>query len=503
MVRQKTIFLIFLYISSFLIVLGAFMGTSYAKSEFKIPLQYDNLRLDPADFPDSDSIWIATQIYDGLFELSPSGDIKPALAKDWQISPDAKSLKLFLRKNVKFSDGSPFTSADVIYSLSRSSKKSKREEPLLKLITNITAIDDHTLQIQFTKPLRLFPRILSSPYYSILPKKYQAQIEQGTFFNKPIGTGPYEIAEWIKGKRILLKKNPHYWGKDFSITNITFQFSDPKKPWVKKDLMNFDLQLAVPAYSLKVPQGFVSQWYNNPTIEFLGFNLKHPFWKKTENRIAFNKIFNKQEYYKELFKYRQKSWRTTQTIIPYGMLASPKKHPSLHNVSKETLENVKKYLKTDPTIYFASHDHLPEADLDKSVTVAVNNNVQVKRVSYPELTKLIKNNRVGIFVMRLVADSYDPFEILVYFSGDSPENFTGYENRQFTTSLRDVRTMSNDNERSKHYSKLANQLNDDVVVIPIASMFNERLFVKETCKLEKMNPLGPRYYKLNNIRCKN
>jgi ABC-type oligopeptide transport system substrate-binding subunit len=132
---------------------------------------------------------------------------------------------------------------------------------------------------------------------------------------------------------------------------------------------------------------------------------------------------------------------------------------------------------------------------------SISNKLVARTVNYPELLKKLSNAEAGIFIMRLVADSSDPFEIMVYFSKDAPHNFTGYENNTFTASLRKARTVTDDNQKIAIYGQLATQLNKDLIILPLASMYNERLFIRENCTLNNLGPLGPRYYRLSQITC--
>jgi len=492
-----------------------------AKDTFNVPLQYDILSLDPARFLDTDSIWVATQIYEGLFELTPKGNIAPRLLSSWQVSKDGKIYTFCLRENVKFSDGSLLTSKDVVYTISRLLLKSKRERSILELISGadefisgkkkrirgLIAIDDYKISVEFKTPLKNFPYIITSSSYFILPAKYKSDINKGTFFSSPIGTGPYKISKWNRGRSLTLTRNIHYWDGEPPIRELNFQFFDPEHPWTKNEIYQFDMLLAIPAYSRKTPPGFSSRWYHRPAVEFVGFNLRHPFWKNIDNRRALATIFDKKQYYRTVFRHRRKSWRLTDSIIPYGLLSSKTIPRNVQIPNKTTLEHVKKYLqKNVKNVYFASHDHLPIKRIDealkRSFGPAINPDVKIALISPDALLPGAIKKDTGFFFMRLVADTFDPYEILVYFSEDTPEDFTGFKNSQFTDNLRKARQQLDPEERANTYARLSQLLDEHVVVIPIASMFNERLFIRTGCNLKDFGPLGPWYYRMSNITCR-
>ena len=74
---------------------------------------------DPAIAPDIFSSWAITPVFTGLVELGDDLQVEPQLAASWQISPDKLKYTFQLKPNLKFSDGSPLTSADVVYSIDR------------------------------------------------------------------------------------------------------------------------------------------------------------------------------------------------------------------------------------------------------------------------------------------------------------------------------------------------------------------------------------------------
>ena len=82
----------------------------------------DSLFLDPVLNDANVDIWVLSNMYDTL--LMPSADgksVEPGLATEWTVSDDAKTVTLTLRDGIQFSDGSPITAEDVVWSLKRAS----------------------------------------------------------------------------------------------------------------------------------------------------------------------------------------------------------------------------------------------------------------------------------------------------------------------------------------------------------------------------------------------
>lgn len=100
-------------------------GAALAKTppdQLIIGMNMNNLlTLDPAAMTGNEVVGIVVNLYDSLVELDPEQltNVRPALAKSWDISPDGKTLTFHLRDDVKFHSGNPLTAADVVWSMRR------------------------------------------------------------------------------------------------------------------------------------------------------------------------------------------------------------------------------------------------------------------------------------------------------------------------------------------------------------------------------------------------
>lgn len=156
-----------------------------------------------------------------------SGGLEPALATDWTPSPDGLTFTLRLRPDVTFSDGTPLTSADVVFSF-RALYDTKVASPMATgmLINDkpiqARATDDHTVALTFPAPYGPGLSILDN--LPILPRhKLEAALNAGTFatawglstpVSEIVGVGPFIVAEYQPGQRMRFTRNPRYWGKD-------------------------------------------------------------------------------------------------------------------------------------------------------------------------------------------------------------------------------------------------------------------------------------------------
>ncbi len=156
-------------------------------------------------------------------------ELEPWLAERWSSAPDGRTFTLTLRPGIVFSDGTPLTAADVLFSFSvvyderlhspLASGLRVQGKPLQVSARDVSTVVV-TLPAPFTPGLRLLDNLPIIPKHQLEPA-YKA----GTFgqswglTNGPgrmAGLGPFVISEYVPGQRVTLTRNPHYWRKDAS-----------------------------------------------------------------------------------------------------------------------------------------------------------------------------------------------------------------------------------------------------------------------------------------------
>ncbi|WP_157017911.1 ABC transporter substrate-binding protein [Mesorhizobium xinjiangense] len=157
---------------------------------------------------------VAGQIYEGLLRYDEKLQPMPQLAKSWEVSDDGLTYTFHLHDNVKWHDGEPFTSADVVFSADVFLRETHaRLRTSLEHVESITAPDDTTVVFKLKQPFGPFLGIFEAGTMPIIPK----HIYEGTDYNNnpanntPIGTGPFKFTEWVKGSHILLTRNEDYY----------------------------------------------------------------------------------------------------------------------------------------------------------------------------------------------------------------------------------------------------------------------------------------------------
>jgi peptide/nickel transport system substrate-binding protein len=190
--------------------LGYGADRAVAADPFRLALGQDAVSLDPIATSDNTSIWVQLLLFDTLVRPTPDATgLEPGLAESWEISDDGLAYTFRLR-DAAFSDGTPVTAEDVVYSLQRAQSEASRWRTFFKAITGLEALDEKTVVVRLDKPFTPLLNNLALFSSAILPK---AAIEdQGeAFFDQPVGTGPFVLEAWNRGQSLDLAANSNYW----------------------------------------------------------------------------------------------------------------------------------------------------------------------------------------------------------------------------------------------------------------------------------------------------
>jgi peptide/nickel transport system substrate-binding protein len=208
----------------------------------------DPVVLDGALVSDGESLRAINQMFEGLVGLKPgSTEVMPALAESWAPTDDALSWTFDLRQGVTFHDGTPFNAEAVCFNFDRwyhftGSFQNPDASYYWQTVFNgfadggglgpslykgCEAIDEQTVRIDLTRPSASFLSALVLPSFSIASpaalQRYRANEGEvgadGIFrpagdygTRHPTGTGPFRFMEWRVGDRLVMERNPDYWG---------------------------------------------------------------------------------------------------------------------------------------------------------------------------------------------------------------------------------------------------------------------------------------------------
>ncbi|MBO8155899.1 MAG: ABC transporter substrate-binding protein [Bacillaceae bacterium] len=193
----------------------------------------DSVSLDPSKVTDGESIYVTNQVYDTLVRYEQGNtEVKEALAVDWDVNEDGTVWTFKLREGVKFHDGTDFTAEDVVYNFERWTTSGEyvyygymfgaSEDDPAGIIEKVEALSDYEVQFTLEEPNAPFLQTLAMPPFAIASP--DAIEEYGDDYgNHPVGTGPFKFVEWLKDDRIVLEKNPDYFGQVASVDEVVFR----------------------------------------------------------------------------------------------------------------------------------------------------------------------------------------------------------------------------------------------------------------------------------------
>jgi peptide/nickel transport system substrate-binding protein len=192
---------------------------AFGDSSISVAIEDPPHTMDPHGSGNTSSLSIAANLFDGLVQRKgPEGIISPALSIRHD-HPDPLTWVFYLREGVRFHNGNPFTAEDVKYSLERlSDPRFSHFTTLVKDIGSFEIIDDYTVAIKTKQPIPWF--IQSCHQLFIMDKESTQARDPGETETKPVGTGAYKLAEWVKGSYLKMVANEDYWEGPPPVKNV-------------------------------------------------------------------------------------------------------------------------------------------------------------------------------------------------------------------------------------------------------------------------------------------
>ncbi len=150
---------------------------------------------------------------DGLFARDGKGKKVPHIATSWDISPDQKTYTFHLRAGLKWSDGKPFSSADVVFTLKDVAKFNTYQTQMLPNMESVEAPDANTVVVTLKAPLAAALEGFDKEVLPLMPKHiYEGtDVLQNPANRNPVGLGPYKLQAFEQGRSLTFVRNPNYW----------------------------------------------------------------------------------------------------------------------------------------------------------------------------------------------------------------------------------------------------------------------------------------------------
>ncbi len=474
--------------------------------------------LDPHLSGDTTSAGVVVEIYSGLVALNTDLQLVPDVADRWEISDDGKTYTFYIRENARFHDGKPITASDFKWSLERAASPDTASpvadtylgdiigiEDVLEGnstdISGVRVIDDRTLQIEIDAPKAYFLAKMTYPTAYVLDRE---NVESGGdgWTDAPNGSGPFRLAEYRVGERIVLERNenfylepPHldsvimnlaggqsmamYENDEIDITGVgLFELDrvlDPNEP------LNKELVIAPPSF----------------TTFYIGFNASEPPFDDTKFRQALTHAVDKDLIANEVL--------STLVTPAYGVL--PPGFPG-YNADLVGLEY-------DPDLarQLLSESNYPDAETRPRIVVTVPGTggsigldmevviemwrqelgveVEIQQVEWATYLQDLNANKFQAFGgSGWQADYPDPQDFLdILFHTDSKQNHTSYSNPELDAILEQARTEPDVERRVELYHQAEDLIVQDAPLLPLWYTGEQYVLIKGHIEDYRLTPM--------------
>ena len=178
--------------------------------------------------PDAQPIFKA--VFDQPLDQDPSLKLIPNLIKSWNLTPDGLSMAVVLHDDVTFHNGDKMTTEDFRYTFLERIKSGLKLDTAnsWRKVEDIVIESPVKATMKFNSPAPTAPQWMAFLGSYIVPKKYIESGSLDNFLKKPVGTGPYKLAEYELNSRIVLERNDKYWGPKAKVARVTIEIiKDP------------------------------------------------------------------------------------------------------------------------------------------------------------------------------------------------------------------------------------------------------------------------------------
>jgi peptide/nickel transport system substrate-binding protein len=287
-------------------------GTPVAGGQLVYGRGHDSVRLDPGHETDGESFKVIDNIYENLVAYADTTtELVPELAYRWEVSEDGLTYTFHLRPGVVFHDGTPLDAEAVLFSLDRQREMTPahpfhsvggpytywQSMGMDDIVAGIAAADDSTVLVTLKRRNAPFLANLAMGFAAIVSPTAARQHGED-FFKHPTGTGPFRFVEWVKDDRIVLERNPAYWGPKAYLDQVVFR-SIPENTVrllalesgeiMAMDGINTDL-----AKRLANNASFRLQQQPGMNVGYLAMNMDKPPFGNADVRRAINHAVNRE-----------------------------------------------------------------------------------------------------------------------------------------------------------------------------------------------------------------
>ncbi|KKZ53231.1 peptide ABC transporter substrate-binding protein [Haemophilus haemolyticus] len=490
---------------------------------------------------------VTEQIYNKLFEIkNHSANVTPVLAQSYSISSDNKEILINLRRGVKFHHTPWFTptrdfnAEDVVFSINRvlghdtylptlAETAITYKNPQYKVfheqarkvrfpyfdsiklnekIKSVTALSPYQVKIELFEPDSSILSHLASQYAIIFSQEYAYQLSADDNLTQldthPVGTGPYQVKDYVYNQYVRLVRNENYWKKEAKIENIIVDLSTDRNGRLVK-FFNNECQIAsYPEVSqiglLKSnDKHYYMQSTDGMNLAYLAFNFEKPLMQDRSIREAISQSLNRARIIHNIY---HNTATVANNIIPEVSWASSVNTPEFDfdyspKVAKKKLEN--KNLSLNLWVINEEQMYNPApfkmAEMIKSDLDQVGVKVKVRTVTRTFLSEQLRNKseNYDLILAGWLAGNLDPDgfmrPILSCNTQNEITNLSNWCNEEFNNLMDRAIATSNLSERARAYNDAQELILQELPIIPIANV--KRILVANSqVKGVEMTPFG-------------
>lgn len=456
--------------------------------------------LDPHKVESDVEFNIISDLFDGLVSVSPAGEIQPRLAEKWE-NKDNTVWTFHLRPGITWSDGTPITAEDIVWSWQRlvdpKTASPYASYPGSMRIVNgtdiaegkkapeslgVKAINDSTLEVTLTQPNAAFLAMLAHP--SLVPIDKVLVGRFGDKWTKPehfVSSGAYKLSQWVVNERIVAVRNPKYWDNEHTVINkVTYlPISSEAADVNRYKAGEIDIVYTVPINQFaQLKKTLGSELDVSPQLAtyYYQFNTTRPPFNDARVRKALNLALDKDIIADKVLGQGQRpAWLISQPDIGGVKLQNPdyaswpmdKRIAEAKKLLAEAGFNDSHALSFN-LLYNTSESHQRIAIAASSMWKK-NLGVEAKLQNQEWKTMLDTMHTHNFDAVRYawIADYDDAATFLNTFRTGDSQNTTQYSNPDYDRALVNAAKSKTAEERGKFYQQAEDLLGRDVPAIPV------------------------------------
>jgi peptide/nickel transport system substrate-binding protein len=424
----------------------------------------------------SNNAFAIDKVFEPLVSFNSGGEIYDLLAQSHSVSDNGLVYTFILRDGLKFSDGSPVTAEDAVFSLRRHLDVGGPLE-ISADIASLEARDDKTLVITLAAVYSPFLAELSNFANGIIPKDFGG-LDEEEFFKRPIGTGPFVVQSWDPAGDLVFVKNEYYWqpGKPYIEKLVYTVIEDDTQAINQLKTGQVDgIEVVTPANAEELRKDPDITLFENGSwvVEQLFFNTLDEHFSDVRVRRALALAVDREGLTRAVtFGFARTAKSLLPTTIPYNSYDTIKTLDLNLEAAKAELAQ-SAYpggFKTTLLVGAGDNARAQEAQIIQEAGAKINIEIEIESVEVAAFRARFFAYDFAMMINSGQADSPEANSILAFQT--DPEGFskcywTHYTNDEAVALLREGQRQPDGAGRAETYARLQQILADEVPYIPL------------------------------------